>query len=160
MNKIVYGETDASGLDLISSLWKKLIEYHRVRSPSFTGHYGRVTWDKRKKKLLEKSKSGAIRIDLAREGTSGTLVGYCVSTISKEKQGEIESLYVEEHFRRCGIGDNLVINALKWMDSNTVIKKIVGVGVGNEEVFEFYRRYNFYPRTMILEQVDNNRKGA
>jgi hypothetical protein len=26
------------------------------------------------------------------------------------------------------------------------------VGEGNEGVFGFYRRYNFYPRTTILEQ--------
>lgn len=33
-----------------------------------------------------------------------------------------------------------------------VKKTILGVAEGNESVFAFYRRHNFYPRTTILLQ--------
>jgi ribosomal protein S18 acetylase RimI-like enzyme len=156
MLNIEYTETDKQGLDLIAPLWQKLIEHHKARSPQYLSrHYDRMTWEIRKKELLEKSRNGFMRIDLARDINTGKLVGYCVSTISEKRQGEIDSIYIEAGYRRCGIGNNLTKRALRWMDSRSVTKKIVAVGAGNEEAFEFYGRYNFYPRATILEQVEN-----
>jgi ribosomal protein S18 acetylase RimI-like enzyme len=155
MAKIEYTETDKQGLDSIGPLWQKLIEYHKARSPQrFSGHYAVMTFDLRKKQLLEKSSKGSMRIDLARDTETGELVGYCVNTISGDRHGEIESIYVESDYRKSGIGENLMKRALKWMDDLSVTRKIVVVGVGNEEVFSFYSRYNFYPRATILEQVE------
>ena len=159
MAKIEYLETDEQGLDSIGHLWQKLIEYHKERSPQhFSGHYTMITFDLRKKQLLEKSGKGSMRIDLARDTETGKLVGYCVSTILGDKQGEIESIYIEESYRHSGIGDNFMKKALHWMDGLSVKKKIVGVGAGNEEVFSFYSRYSFYPRATILEQVVTGKK--
>ena len=104
--------------------------------------------------MLEKSKNGVIRIDLARDINRGELIGYCVSTVSEERQGEIDSIYIEPDYRQSGIADNLMKGALKWMDECSVTKRILHVSVGNEDVFGFYTRYNFYPRTTILEQVE------
>ncbi|MBT3233454.1 MAG: hypothetical protein HN356_11630 [Calditrichaeota bacterium] len=42
--------------------------------------------------------------------------------------------------------------SLLWMDSLSVKRKVLGVGVGNEVTFRFYEKYNFFPRTTILEQ--------
>jgi ribosomal protein S18 acetylase RimI-like enzyme len=155
MPNIEYTETDKQGLDLINPLWQKLIQHHKERALKvFSKHFDRMTFDQRKKEFLEKSRNGAIRIDLARDGKTQALVGYCVSTVSEKKQGEIESIYIEDGYRRCGIGDNLMKRALSWIDSHAVTRKVIGVAVGNEEVFEFYSRYNFYPRVSILEQVE------
>ena len=68
--------------------------------------------------------------------------------------GEIESIYIEPDYRGSGIGDNLMKRALRWMDEYPVDKKVLTVGAGNEEVFAFYSRHNFYPRTTILEQIE------
>jgi ribosomal protein S18 acetylase RimI-like enzyme len=154
-SNIIYTETDARDLDLIGPLWRKLIKHHKERALKvFSRHYDRINFDVRKKQLLEKSGNGAILIDLARDGNTGALIGYCVSTVSEKKQGEIESIYIEAGYRRNSIGDNLMKRALKWLDARSVTKKIIGVAAGNEGVFAFYRRYNFYPRVSILEQVD------
>jgi len=153
VGKIVYAETDAQGLDLIAPLWRKLNEHHKAHSPHHARHFAAMTWEIRRKDLLEKSKNGAIRVDLARNKNSGVLVGYCVSTISEKRQGEIESIYIEENDRLSGIGDNLMKKAIRWLDEQSVKKKIIGVASGNEEVFAFYSRYNFYPRVTILEQI-------
>ena len=151
---IEYQETDISALDLIGPLWRKLNQYYRVRSKHFANRFDERTFDRRKKDLLEKSNLGSLRIDLAKDLNTGELIGYCVSTVSKDKQGEIDSIYIEPDYRHCGIGDNLMRKALRWMDDLSVTKKILDVGAGNEEVFEFYRKYDFHPRTIILEQVD------
>jgi ribosomal protein S18 acetylase RimI-like enzyme len=155
MVKIEYTETDEQGLDLIGPLWQRLLEYHKSRSPRyFLGRYAEMTLSRRNKELLDKAVKGRMRIDLARDMDTGELVGYCISTISGDRQGEIESIYIEPGYRGAGIGDNMMKRALRWMDDMSVTKKILEVGAGNEDVFEFYSRYNFYPRTTIMEQVD------
>jgi len=113
-----------------------------------------MTFDLRKKEILEKSRKGAVRIDLASDVDTGELVGYCVSTISVDKQGEIDSIYIEPGYRQSSIGVNLMKRALRWMDGLSATKKILVVAVGNEEVFEFYSQFNFYPRSTVLEQVE------
>jgi len=154
MAKIEYSETDEQGLDLVGALWEKLLEYHRSLSQHFSGRLDRMTFELRKKGLLKKSSGGAMRIDLARDMNTGELVGYCISTVSGDRQGEIESIYIEPDYRGSGIGDNLMKRALRWMDEYPVTRKVLAVGAGNEEVFAFYSRYNFYPRATILEQTE------
>jgi len=154
MARIEYTHTDEQGLDLVAALWQKQLEYHRALSQHFTGHFDRMTFDLRKKGLLDKSREGAMRIDFARDTDTGELAGYCISIIYGDKQGEIESIYIEPDYRRSGIGDNLMNRALRWMDEYLVNRKVLAVGAGNEEVFAFYSRYSFYPRTTILEQVE------
>lgn len=154
-NDIKFAETDARGLDLIGPLWQKLIAHHEARAPEvFAGHFDEITFDTRKNQLLEKSRNGFMRIDLARDDNDGTLVGYCVSTINGQNQGEIESIFIEADYRRQGIGDKFMKKALRWMDGHSVNRKVIAVASGNEEVFPFYRRYNFYPRASILHQVE------
>ena len=154
MAEIEYTYTDEQGLDLVATLWQKLLEYHKSLSQHFTSHFDKMTFDLRKNGLLEKYRAGTIRIDLAREVDTGELVGYCISTVSGDRQGEIESIYVEADYRGSGIGDNLMKRALRWMDEYPVTRKVLGVGAGNEDVFAFYSRYSFYPRTTILEQIE------
>ncbi len=154
MKKIEYIEKGKKDLDIIAPLWKKLIEHHKARSQYFKAHFNRMTWDARKKELLEKCANGMMRVDLAKDSKVGELIGYCVSTINEKKQGEIESIYIEAEYRRAGIGDKFMKRALSWMDGQTVSRKVIAVAAGNEEVFGFYAKYRFYPRASILTQVD------
>jgi ribosomal protein S18 acetylase RimI-like enzyme len=151
---IEYTETDQRGLDLIGPLWEKLNEYHRERSPYHKGHFAGMTFEMRKRHLLEKSAGGAMRIDIARDRETDKYAGYCVSTVSKDRQGEIDSIYIESEYRRRGIGDALMKRTLGWMDRLSITRRLVEVASGNEEVFAFYRRYGFYPRSTILRTVE------
>ena len=92
-------------------------------------------------------------MDIASDLDTGEIVGYCVSTVSANKQGEIDSIYIEPDYRRSGIGNNLMGRALHWMDDLSATRKVLVVGIGNEEVLEYYRKYNFYPRSVVLEQL-------
>jgi len=158
MPEIEYAETDHQGLDSIEPLWKKLNEEHRVRSKHFSNQYVKRTFLKRKAELLEKHKLGSLHIAMAHDSSTSALIGYCVSTIIKDR-GEVDSLYIEPNYRHSGVANDLVKRALDWMDSKLVTKKTIVVAAGNEEVFAFYSRYNFYPRTIILEQVDTDKTG-
>jgi ribosomal protein S18 acetylase RimI-like enzyme len=55
-----------------------------------------------------------------------------------------------------GIGDSLMKKALSWMDQKGAMAKIVEVGTGNEQAFNFYARYGFLPRKTVLKQVRND----
>jgi ribosomal protein S18 acetylase RimI-like enzyme len=152
--KIEYRELNKQDIDMIAPLWEKLREHHRVRSEHFTDHFTGITWAKRKALLIEKSASGYLQVNTVTDVDTGKIAGYCVSTISGSGQGEIESIFVESKYRKTGIGDGLMQRALAWMNELHTNQKILGVGVGNEEVLTFYKRYNFFPRTIILEQVE------
>ena len=150
MDNIEYSGTDERDLDIVGDLWKKLNDYHGELSPHHANHYDRMTFEGRKKHLLEKSRNGALRVDLARDTKTNRLVGYCVSTVSETGQGEIDSIYVEAEYRHRGIGDAIMKKVLAWMDALAVTQRMVEVASGNEEVVAFYHRYGFYPRSVIL----------
>jgi ribosomal protein S18 acetylase RimI-like enzyme len=160
MLKVEYRVTDQRDLDLIGSLWEKLNEYHRVRarSPDHADHFADMTFQIRKKGLLEKARKGTLRLDIAIDAKTDKVIGYCASTVTEDKQGEIESIFVEADYRRQGIGSNLMKKALAWMDSLPAASTIIGVAVGNEEVLSFYARFNFHPRTLILHGGRSSRR--
>ncbi len=156
MATIVYTETDERDIDLIKPLWERLNEHHRALSPRFSSHYEMFTFERRKDDLLHKTKNGLMHICLAKDIDSVRYVGYCVTSLSKDRDcsvGEIESIYVENPYRSSGIGDTLMRKALEWLDSRGANVKRVAVGAGNEEVMPFYAKYEFYVRTTTLEQI-------
>lgn len=150
---VTYLEVNRKEIDIIQPLWEKLRDYHRELSPNFAKRYIELTFQRRKEELLKKSRNGSLKIDIATDKDTKWLVGYCVSSISEELEGEVDSIYIEEDYRSLGIGKELMERALKWMDRNGVKIKKIGVAVGNEDLLSFYGRYNFFPKHIILEQV-------
>jgi ribosomal protein S18 acetylase RimI-like enzyme len=155
MHNIEYTVVGAEKLDIIRPLWEKLIEHHRKRATHFKRLLESIDFEKRKIELLERSKIGHLRIDLAYDAEAGKLVGYCVSTINDKKHGEIESICVDPRLRRSGIASSLMEKALQWMDDMSTERKVLVVAAGNEEVYAFYERYGFHPRSIILEQTED-----
>jgi diamine N-acetyltransferase len=151
--KINYIHGDKGMLDEIKSLWEDLNEHHRQHSPNFKEYYCKMTFEKRKSDLLKKVACSKMRVDLAVDISIGQNVGYCVSSIDKEKTGEIESIFVSEVYRGLGIGDSLMKKTLSWMEGEGAVAKIVEVGAGNEQTFGFYARYGFLPRKTMLKQT-------
>jgi ribosomal protein S18 acetylase RimI-like enzyme len=151
LNYINFIDTDEKDLDLIAPLWEKLKEHHTNRAHEvFKEQFGSMTFQERRQDLLRKSRNGFMLVSLVKDRSTDTLLGYCVSTISENKTGEVESIYVEKGHRRRGIGEKLMERALAWFDDHAVDRKVIAVAGGNEEVFPFYRKYGFYPRVTIL----------
>ena len=153
MANITYISGDECLLDKIQPLWEQLNKHHLKLSPNFKQYYRDMTFQKRKAQLLKKVVEGQIRVDLAVDEASNQTVGYCVTSLNKEKSGIIESIYVVKAYRNIGIGDALIKKALNWLDQNDAVEKIVEVGSGNEAVFGFYERYGFLPRKTMLKQI-------
>ena len=98
--------------------------------------------------MLAKSTAGKLHICLALDG--GEYVGYCVSSVCC-RAGEIDSIFVEESHRACGIGGEMMKRALAWMETEKAERVNIAVSIGNEEVLPFYQRYGFFPKHILLE---------
>jgi diamine N-acetyltransferase len=150
MTDIEYISTDQSGLDSIGFLWEKLKEHHRVRSMHFAGGLARLTFEKRKTSLLDKVQNGFLHLDIAKEAGTGKFVGFCISSVTENKTGEIDDIFVESAYRGYGIGDVFMRKALAWMNGLNVERRVIAIGAGNEEVLPYYARFGFFPRITIL----------
>lgn len=139
-------------LDLVKPLWEKLNEHHMNNSKYFYDRYKNFSFDATRRKAFTKDNVDAVNIDLIKKDKK--YIGYCISTVKDKNVGEIESLFIEKEYRKFGLGDKLMTRAIKWLDDNEVKIKILGVAEGNEKVLEFYKRYGFYKRTMILQQIE------
>jgi diamine N-acetyltransferase len=106
--------------------------------------------------ILGKAAAGKLRIELVSIASHGTDMAYCISTVSADGCGEVDSMFVEEHFRRCGVGSELLRRALAWLDSVGASSKVVTVAHGNEGALAFYKRFGFHPRTILLRQRCDN----
>ncbi|HOI12843.1 MAG TPA: GNAT family N-acetyltransferase [Methanoculleus sp.] len=149
---VEYRTTDITGIEVIRPLWAGLNAHHRAHARAFKDLYARMTFDDRKAYFAGLAEAGALRIDLAFDPAAVSCVGYCVSSLSPESAGEIESVYVDEAYRSQGVGTALVHRALAWLDGNGSAVNRVSVTDGNEEAFSFYRRFGFHPRRTVLEQ--------
>ncbi|MGB9978747.1 GNAT family N-acetyltransferase [Methanobacterium sp.] len=149
---ISYIELDNDQIDSIKPLWEKLRNHHKELSPYFPERYIEFKFQERKEDLLKKSENGILRIDTAYDETAEQFIGYCISSISDEKVGEVDSIYLDEKYRSSGIGDTLMRRSLNWMDQNGVETKKIMIAAGNENTLAFYSRYRFFPKHIILEQ--------
>jgi ribosomal protein S18 acetylase RimI-like enzyme len=139
-------------IDLIQPLWEKLIQLHEELSPHFKDRFQNITWDERKRALCEKAKDSLFEYVIDTEANQ--IIGYCISTIENQdnKAGEIDSIYMDESYRKLGIGKQLIQNAVSWFDSNRVETQKILVGSGNEQVLNFYSQFDFYPLWIVLQK--------
>ena len=58
------------------------------------------------------------------------------------------------------MGEILVEMSVSWLNEQEVTRIFLQVAAGNEQVFEFYAKFGFYPAKMILEQHPRLTKSA
>ena len=148
---ISYKELNNKDIDLIKPLWENLNSHHHELSTHFPERYKQFTFEERKEEILKKAKNGILKIDIAKDENNDQYIGYCISSISKENIGEVDSIYLDEKYRSFGIGNQLMNRALNWMDEKGVKDKRIVVAIGNEEMLSFYEKFDFFPRHIILE---------
>lgn len=149
---IDYIETSEEDLDQIAPLWEKLNGIHCLASPFFSDEYENKTFHERKKELLEKAESGCMTLFLAKDRTTEALVGYCVCSVNHDAVGEVDSIYVDEAFRKHHIGNTFLSRAEDFFKKHSAKKQILQVYAGNEKVIEFYKKQGYYPKYITLEK--------
>jgi GNAT superfamily N-acetyltransferase len=148
-----YIETNEEGLPLIEKPWVKLNKLHSTLSPFFSAEYESKTFIDRKNELLEKAKRGTLKIFIARDACTGEFAGYCVCTVNGTV-GELDSIFVEEAYRKHDIGNEFMRRSDIFFRSESVKKQILSVFAGNEGVMRFYNKHNYYQKYIILEKKE------
>jgi len=151
MNRYTFNQGSIETLELIGSLWEKLRQVHAASTVHFPERYEAMNWHDRKQSLIDKSI--ALHVEYATDKDSGQLVGYCISSVEKEATtGEVDSLFVDEPYRKTGLGEELFSRSINWLDEQQVEVQRLSVSVGNEVVLDFYKRFDFYPLHIILQR--------
>ncbi|MHA1595982.1 MAG: GNAT family N-acetyltransferase [Candidatus Baldrarchaeia archaeon] len=142
----------AEDLDTIINLWLALASYHEKLDSAY--------------KLSSRATSfyRTLASDLLMRGLvlvaeeDRRIVGFLTAeifynpTFVPSLQGRILDIYVEENYRRRGIGSQLVKEALKWFQANGVQCVLVNVAEQNKVALNFWSKMRFrvLSRKMIL----------
>ena len=148
----VYRTVGTDGIDAVRPLWEKLRAYHAP----LLGDKAPFVFEPRKQEILSKAAAGKLWIELVSLAEYATDIAYCISTVSANGCGEVDSMFVEKDFRGRGVGSELVRRTLAWFDSVGASSKVVTVAHGNERAPAFYRRFGFRPRCVLLQQRHDN----
>ncbi|MGC3972010.1 MAG: GNAT family N-acetyltransferase [Pirellulales bacterium] len=158
----VYREIGPGRIDEVRPLWERQREFHVLCTAYFADDVRRRTFVGRKEELLGKARPDGLSVDVcyraADDGAAGDeaaerAVGYCVSSVTADGVGEIESLYVHDDFRRHGIATELVRRTIVWLERQQPTKIIVVALAENVAATEFYKRFGLMPRAVVSELV-------
>jgi len=149
-----YEEIDVNCLETIRPMWTALNAFHTDLEPAFALRRSRRTFDLRLLEWRDVAVSGQLKIDLAIRTSDQTHVGYCVTTLSNNLDGEIDSLYVDSTVRGQGVGSELMRRSLAWLAERGARSKLIVAACGNDAAIRFYARFGFKPHTVHLREPD------
>lgn len=139
-----------SELHKLKPLWLELNAHHLSRSTNFKWHFKKQTFEMRMEKLQQREKLIAFVAEV-----EAVNVGYSIATIDGQA-GEIDSLFVTQDFRGHNIGEKLTQDALQWLQAQHPKTLRVNVAEGNEAALEFYRKFGFNERYIVMaHQLEN-----
>ncbi len=144
-------EKDIVEIELIRPLWEKLNSIHVQKSIHFRSKYENFTFSKRMKSIYKKARRGIVKLHMVFDSDTKKYVGYCLSSI-ENNSGEIESIYIENQYRKLGIGGQLIEDALNWFKAKGITNIQIGVVYGNDHALPFYERYGFNIGSYILKR--------
>ncbi len=116
---------------------------------SFQHHYEDVTFESRMEVVRRRSDGGSLRLVTAMD--QGVQLGYCLSTIGRDRIGWVDSFYVRPQHRGNGIGREMMLRSIDWLHGKGAKAIRLTVTPGNEDVMGFYRAQGFELRKYLLE---------
>ena len=106
-------------INCIRNLWEKLNKMHYEDSVYFEDHYESFTFEKRIESI-QKIDDENLKISIIKEGPR--FFGYCISSI-EHKNGEIDSIYIDDELRDRGYGRRLVNDQLGIRFTQVVFRR-------------------------------------
>ena len=137
-------------LERIEPLWLELRAHHAALSPTWREGLLSTGFEERRRELLSKAKRG-LHVVLAHRRNA--MVGYCISTLADNGQGEVDSIYVTAVVRGRGIGKQLMQDAMAWLRERGAHPIVVEVMAGNVAAEKLYESFGFSARTVRMRYV-------
>jgi len=137
-------------VDRIEPLWWQLRQHHADLPTIWQSLILDSSFDKRRESLLAKAPGGMLVVLASARGAD---IGYCVSSINRDV-GEVDSIYVSDAHRRCGVGQLMMVPTLAWFDEHNLKSVVVDIMDGNDAAESFYARYGFRRRSVRLQRTN------
>ncbi len=141
-------------LDVIRPLREGLFRHHAKLTEHFASDFSLEKIDETENGLLACSRRGGLHIAVAQTKDGAHHVGFCITRILADKTGDIFSMFVDEAYRGLGIGQKLMMDALRYLNQKGVDTINTHVLYGNEKVLSFYQKFGLYPRTIVLRRYN------
>ena len=138
-------------LDVIRPLWEQLNQHHATLPTPFAPEIAARSSASRLQAFRDIAASGRLRVEVAGTGADEPPVAFCVTSLSPDGAGEVDSLYVAPLHRRTGVGSELLRRALDWLHASGAVTQRVTVLHANAEAASFYQRFGFHPRNVEFE---------
>ena len=103
--------------------------------------------------LVAKTSDGKVHIQLVYTQAKDNPIGFCITSLSSNRIGEVEALYILDEYQGNNLGTTLLQRSLQWMEAHNVLEQKLTVAAGNEQVFSFYQKFRFYPGYTTLFRV-------
>ena len=147
--KIIAVNRDEIGI--IKNLWESLNAYHLAKSTRFKNHFSEFTFEKRMDALNRRDR---LIVYVAEDKNES--IGYCMASVDG-LAGEIDSLFIKMELRNQGLGEELMILALRWLEKQNCKTIRVSIAEGNESALDFYRRFGFTERFVVMQRTHNQK---
>ena len=134
-------------VESIKPLWELLNKTHHDNSTHWQSYFKEFTFAKRIAPIKRLNRASVF---IAK--SSDDLVGYCIVS-SKDRVGEIDSIYIKSTYRKSGIGKQLIQSAEKWFQQNGISEIKVAIVEGNDSVFPFYEQLGYKKFMTIFKRV-------
>jgi ribosomal protein S18 acetylase RimI-like enzyme len=145
MNSFQFREGSSELLPFCNNLWDSFIHNQTRNAGDVAEGIADYLKSMRDGDLLAKAAAGKLHIQLVDLGDINQPIGFCLTSLSPNGIGEIEALSVLEEYQGNRLGTKLMQTALLWLKANNVVEKRLKVVVGNEAIFSFYQKFQFYP---------------
>ncbi len=145
MNSFHFQEGSSELLSSCDNLWELFISNQTQNAGEMSAGIEEYIRTLKNGGLLNKTKHGRLHVQLVKVNDNDEPIAFCVTSITEDRVGEVEALFVLESYRENKLGAKLFSKALSWMENEGVVEQKLVVGVGNEKVFDFYAKYNFFP---------------
>ena len=150
MNSFNIQEGSKELLPYCSNLWELFIQNQIQNSGEMSEGISTYLQNQRDGGLLAKTANGELHVQLVYASNKNNPIGFCITSLSENSIGEIETLFVLDKYQGNKIGTKLIQKSLQWMESNKAVEQKLMVAAGNENVFSFYQKFGFSHGCTIL----------
>jgi diamine N-acetyltransferase len=138
MNSFEFKEGSSELLASCGALWELFISNQAKSAGEMSVGVEDYIRSLRDDGLLQKTQDGKLQVQLVFVNDEEEPIGFCVTSLTQERVGEVEALFVLERYQGNKLGGQLFQNALAWMEKEGASEQRLVVAVGNEKVFDFY----------------------
>lgn len=153
MNSFQFKVGSVKLLPYCQNLWELFIENQIQNAGEMADGIAAYLQSQRDGGLLAKTSNGKLHIQLVYTSNHQEPIGFCITSLSSDRLGEVEALYVLDKYQGNNLGTKLMQTSLQWLEENNALEQKLIVAAGNEQVFSFYQKFGFHSSYTTLFRV-------